>query len=105
LVSWLVCYLSTGVACCLYNADKTGGGDGGDGGDGSGVVVVVVVVVVVSGGGGGGGGGISSSEYMVMSRDQNAGQNKNLLIGYKSFESVEQFKCLETTLMNRNCTH
>ena len=42
---------------------------------------------------------------MVMSRDQNAGQNSNVLTGNKSFEPVEQFKCLDTTLTNQNSIH
>jgi ribosomal protein S1 len=42
------------------------------------------------------------TKYMVMSRDQNAGQNHNIKIHNKSFERVEQFKYLETTLTNRN---
>jgi hypothetical protein len=37
---------------------------------------------------------------MVMSRDQNAGQNGNIQIGNKSFETVEQFNYLGTTLTN-----
>jgi hypothetical protein len=32
------------------------------------------------------------TKYMVMSRDQNAGQNGYVKIGNKSFETVEQFK-------------
>jgi hypothetical protein len=32
------------------------------------------------------------TKHMVMSRDQNAGQNKNRKISNKSFETVEQFK-------------
>jgi hypothetical protein len=32
------------------------------------------------------------TKYMVMSRDQNAGQNGYIQIGNKSFETVEQFK-------------
>ena len=32
------------------------------------------------------------TNYMKMSRDQNAGQNRNIQRGTKSFETVEQFK-------------
>jgi hypothetical protein len=32
---------------------------------------------------------------MVMSQDQNAGQNRNIQIGNKSFKIVEQFKYLD----------
>jgi hypothetical protein len=37
-----------------------------------------------------------------VSRNQNAGQNHNIRIDNKSFESIEQFKYLGTTLTNRN---
>jgi hypothetical protein len=40
-----------------------------------------------------------------MSHEQNAGPNHNIKIGNKSFERVEQFKYLETTVTDRNCTH
>ena len=39
---------------------------------------------------------------MVMSREQNAGQNGNVQIGIKSFETVEQFKYLGTTITNED---
>jgi hypothetical protein len=45
------------------------------------------------------------TKYMVMSRDQNAGQNGYIQIGNKSFETVEQFKNLGTTLTNQNSIH
>jgi hypothetical protein len=38
--------------------------------------------------------------FRVMSRYQNAGQNNNIKRGNKSFETVEQFKYLVTTLTN-----
>jgi hypothetical protein len=38
----------------------------------------------------------------IVSRDQNAGQNQNINIDSKSFETVEQFKYLGTTLTNQN---
>jgi hypothetical protein len=42
------------------------------------------------------------TKYMVMSRDQNAGQNHNIMIDNSSFERVEEFKYLGTTLTDRN---
>jgi hypothetical protein len=42
------------------------------------------------------------SKYMVISRDQNAGQNHNIKIDNKYFERVESFNYLGTTLTNRN---
>ena len=39
---------------------------------------------------------------MVMSRDQNAGRNHSVKIDNNSFEKVEEFKYLETTLPNQN---
>jgi len=37
-----------------------------------------------------------------MSQDQNAGHSHNIKFNNNSFESVEQFKYLEATLMNQN---
>jgi hypothetical protein len=45
------------------------------------------------------------TEYMVMSRDQNAGQNGYIQIGNESFETVEQFKYWGTTPTNQNSIH
>jgi hypothetical protein len=45
------------------------------------------------------------TKYMVMSRDQNAGQNGYIQIGTESFETVEQFKYLGTTITNQNSIH
>ena len=39
---------------------------------------------------------------MVMSRDQNAGRSHNIKNDNSSFESVEEFKYLGTTLTNQN---
>jgi hypothetical protein len=39
---------------------------------------------------------------MLVSRDQNAGQNQEIKIGNRSFENVSQFKYQETTLTNQN---
>jgi hypothetical protein len=37
-----------------------------------------------------------------VSRDQNAGQNRKIKIGIRSFENVSQFKYLGTTVTNQN---
>jgi len=39
---------------------------------------------------------------MVMSRDQNAGQNHNIKMDNKTFKMVGPFKYLATTLTNQN---
>ena len=41
-------------------------------------------------------------KYMVMSRDQNAGKNHSVRIDNSTFERVEDFKYLGTTLTNQN---
>ena len=41
------------------------------------------------------------TKYMVMSRDQNAGRNHNVRINNSTFERVEEFKYLGTTLTNK----
>jgi len=45
------------------------------------------------------------TKYMIMSRDQNAGQIHNIKIDNSSFERVEEFKYLGTTLTNQNSIH
>jgi len=42
------------------------------------------------------------TKYMVMSRDQNAGQNHSVRIDNITFERVEEFKYLGTTLTIQN---
>jgi sorting nexin-29 len=42
------------------------------------------------------------TKYMVMSRDQNAGRNHSVRINNSTFERVEEFKYLGTTLTNQN---
>ena len=42
------------------------------------------------------------TKYMVMSRDQDAGQSHSMKTDNSSFERVEDFKYLGTTLTNQN---
>ena len=42
------------------------------------------------------------TKYMVMSRDQNAGRSHSMNTDNSSFERVEEFKYLGTTLTNQN---
>ena len=42
------------------------------------------------------------TKYMVMSRDKNAGQSHSMKTDNSSFERVEEFRFLGTTLKNQN---
>jgi sorting nexin-29 len=44
------------------------------------------------------------TKYMATSRDQNAGRNHSVRIDNSTFETVEEFKYLGTTLTNQNST-
>jgi hypothetical protein len=41
---------------------------------------------------------VEKTNYMLVSRDQNAGQNQEIKIGNRSFENVSQFKYLGTII-------
>jgi hypothetical protein len=45
---------------------------------------------------------VEKTKYMLVSRDQNAGQNQEIKIGNRSFENVSQFTYLGTTVTNQN---
>jgi hypothetical protein len=45
---------------------------------------------------------VEKSQYMLVSRDQNADQIRDIEIGNRSFENVSQFKYLGTTVTNQN---
>jgi hypothetical protein len=45
---------------------------------------------------------VEKTKYMLVSRDHNAGQNREIKIGNRSFEYVSQFKYLGTTVTNQN---
>jgi hypothetical protein len=44
-------------------------------------------------------------KYMFMSRHQTAGQSNYISVANKSFEKVEKFKYLGSTLTDQNCIH
>jgi hypothetical protein len=45
---------------------------------------------------------VEKTKCMLVSHDQNAGQNRDIKIGNRSFENVSQFKYLGTTVTNQN---
>jgi hypothetical protein len=45
---------------------------------------------------------VKTTKYMLVSRDQNAGQNREIKIGNRSFKNVSQFKYLGTTVTHQN---
>jgi len=45
---------------------------------------------------------VDKTKYMVMSRDQNAGRIHSVRTDNRTFERVEEFKYLGTTLINQN---
>jgi hypothetical protein len=44
----------------------------------------------------------NNTKYILVSRDQSAGQNREITIGNRSFENVSQFKYLGTTVTYQN---
>jgi hypothetical protein len=45
---------------------------------------------------------VDKTKYMLISRQQNVGQNRDVKIANRSFENVSQFKYLGTTVTNQN---
>jgi hypothetical protein len=45
---------------------------------------------------------IQQHKYMLLSRQQNVGQNRDIKIANRSFENVSQLKCLGMTVINQN---
>jgi hypothetical protein len=45
---------------------------------------------------------VEKTKYMLLSRHQNGGQNRDIKIAQKSFENLSQSKYLGTTVTNQN---
>jgi hypothetical protein len=48
---------------------------------------------------------VEKSKYMLLPRQQNIGENRDMKIANRSFENVSQFKYLGTTVTNQNLIH
>jgi hypothetical protein len=46
---------------------------------------------------------VEKTKYMLVTGDQNAGQNWDIKIANRSFENVSQFKYLGTTVTKSKC--
>jgi hypothetical protein len=44
---------------------------------------------------------VEETEYMLVSHDKNAGKNRDIKVGNRSFENVSQFKYLGMTVTNQ----
>jgi hypothetical protein len=47
---------------------------------------------------------VEKAKYMLVSRDQNAGQNRDIKRPNRSFKKASQMKCLRTIVTNQNLT-
>jgi hypothetical protein len=45
---------------------------------------------------------VEKTKYMLVSRKQNVGQNRDMKIANRLFENVSKFKCLGTTVKHQN---
>jgi hypothetical protein len=45
---------------------------------------------------------VEKTKYMLLSRQQNVGQNRDIEIANRSFENVSQFRYLGMTVTNQN---
>jgi hypothetical protein len=45
---------------------------------------------------------VEKTKYILVTRHQNAGQNRDIKIANMSFENVSQFKCLGMIVINQN---
>jgi hypothetical protein len=45
---------------------------------------------------------VEKTKYMLVSRDQNAGQTREIKVGNRSYENVSQLKYFGTTVTNQN---
>jgi sorting nexin-29 len=45
---------------------------------------------------------VEKTKYILLSRHQKVGQNRDIIIANRSFENVSQFKYLETRVTNQN---
>jgi hypothetical protein len=45
---------------------------------------------------------VDKTKYLLLSRHQNVGQNRDIKIANRSFQNVSQFKFLGTTVTNQN---
>jgi hypothetical protein len=52
-------------------------------------IIIIIIIIIIN---------VDKTKYMLLSRHQNVGQNRDIKLANRSYENVSQFKYLGTTV-------